>query len=95
LDAEVVYRTFCMYGGENPPVTAQEAPFELHPGEPLCLRIFLDRSILEVFANGRQCVTQPIYPTRPDSLGVTVFARGGSVTVASLDAWDMAPANPW
>jgi sucrose-6-phosphate hydrolase SacC (GH32 family) len=74
-------------------VTAQEAPFELSPGEPLKLRIFLDRSVLEVFANGRQCVTQRIYPTRSDSLGVTLFSRGGSVDVKSLDTWDMGQTN--
>ena len=74
-------------------VTAQEAPFELLPGESLKLRVFLDRSVLEVFANGRQCVTQRIYPTRGDSLGVTLFSSGGSVDVKSVDAWDMAPAN--
>ena len=74
-------------------VNAQEAPFELLPGESLKLRIFLDRSVLEVFANGRQCVTQRIYPTRGDSLGVALFSRGGNVNVKFLDAWDMAPAN--
>jgi sucrose-6-phosphate hydrolase SacC (GH32 family) len=74
-------------------VTAQEAPFELSPGESLKLRIFLDRSVLEVFANGRQCVTQRIYPTRSDSLGVTLFSRGGSVDVKSLDTWDMGQTN--
>ena len=74
-------------------VAVQEAPFELLPGESLKLRIFLDRSVLEVFANGRQCVTQRIYPTRSDSLGVTLFSRGGSVDVKSVDAWDMAPAT--
>jgi beta-fructofuranosidase len=51
--------------------------------------------MLEVFANGRQCVTQRIYPTREDSLGVSLFARGGSALVRSLDAWDMAASNPW
>ena len=74
-------------------VTAQEAPFELLPGEPVKLRIFIDRSVLEVFANGRQCVTQRIYPTRSDSLGVILFSRGASVDVKSVDAWDMAPAT--
>ena len=74
-------------------VQAQEAPFELAPGEGLSLRLFLDRSVLEVFANSRQCITQRIYPTRPDSLGVLLFSRGGSVSVKSLQAWDMAPAH--
>jgi beta-fructofuranosidase len=52
----------------------------------------LDRSILEVFANGRQCLTQRLYPSRPDSLGVKLVARGGQATGARLDAWRMAPA---
>jgi len=74
-------------------VKAQEAPFALAPGERLRLHLYLDRSVLEVFANGRQSITQRIYPTRADSLGVRLFARGGAATVASLCAWDMAPAQ--
>ena len=80
---------------EEQTVRAQQAPLELRDGETLKLRIFLDRSLLEVFANGRQCITQRIYPTRPDSLGVGLFSRGGSVRVRSLQAWDLAPANSY
>lgn len=76
-------------------VTEQIAPFELKPGEPLQLRVFLDRSVLEVFANGRQCITQRIYPSRPDSLGVSLFAREGTARFSSLDAWSISPANSW
>ncbi len=36
-----------------------------------------------------------IYPSRADSLGVALVARGGSVNVRSLDAWDISPANSW
>ena len=42
--------------------TVQAAPFHLVAGEPLELRVFIDRSVIEVFANRRQSV----YPTRPD-----------------------------
>jgi sucrose-6-phosphate hydrolase SacC (GH32 family) len=75
--------------------SAQQAPFELADGERLKLRIFLDRSVLEVFANGRQCMTQRIYPTREDSLGVSVFAYGGETTLKSLDVWEMRTTNSW
>jgi beta-fructofuranosidase len=95
LDKQIKYYTCCMYGGENPEVTEQAAPFELRDGEPLQLRVFIDHSIVEVFANERQCVTQHVYPTREDSLGITLFAKGGEAKVTSIDAWDMAPANPW
>jgi len=76
-------------------VRVQDAPLELRDGEPLRLRVFLDRSIIEVFANGRQCVTQRIYPSRDDALGVVLFSKGGVAEATSLDAWDMAPTNPW
>ena len=71
------------------------ASVKLRNGEKLELRIFIDRSILEVFANGRQCITQRIYPTRKDSTGIELFSKGGSMIVESLQAWDMAATNPW
>lgn len=39
--------------------------------------------------------TQRIYPTRKDSRGVELFSRGGSMTVESIKARDMAVTNPW
>lgn len=65
------------------------APFELREGEPLKLRIFVDRSIVEVFANGRQCLAVRAYPHRKDSIGVSLTARGGEATLRSLEAWQM------
>ena len=70
---------------------SQEAPFKLVDGELLKLHIFLDRSVMEVFANKRQCLTQRIYPTRADSLGVSIFANGGEAFLNTLDAWTMTP----
>lgn len=70
-------------------IVPQVAPFVLQPGEELDLRIFIDRSIAEVFANGRQCVTKRIYPTRTDSLGIQAFASGGESRITCIDAWDM------
>jgi len=72
----------------------QTGPLELPAGMPLELRVFVDRSIVEVFANGRQCLTARIYPDRSDSLGVELFARGGNARVRSLDAWEMASIWP-
>ena len=72
----------------------QTGSLELDAGTPLELRVFVDRSIVEVFANGRQCLTARIYPDRPDSLGVELFSRGGKARVQSLDAWEMASIWP-
>ena len=54
----------------------------------------LDRSLLEVYANGRQCVTQRIYPTRQDAVEVLLLvAHRGVAMVRRLDAWELAPAH--
>ena len=72
----------------------QRGTLELAPGEPLRIRVFLDRSIVEAFANDRQCLTKRVYPSRADSLGVALFARGGPAVVRSLDLWRMASVWP-
>lgn len=75
-------------------VRVQAAPFVLEAGERLQLRVFVDRSILEVYANRRQCVTQRIYPTRSDSQGTAVFCRGQNATVHCIRAWNMNTCRP-
>lgn len=67
----------------------QGGPFALDPGEPLQLRIFIDHSVIEVFINGRATLTTRVYPTRPDSLGIDLFCRGGQARLRSLDVWEM------
>jgi beta-fructofuranosidase len=71
----------------------QAGPFDLAPQEALKLRIFLDGSVVEVFANGRACLTSRIYPTQMESLGLGIFARGGKAKIRSLDAWVMQPIS--
>jgi beta-fructofuranosidase len=66
----------------------RSCPLELGPVEPLTLRIFLDHSVVEVFANERACLTSRIYPTRADSLGVLPFATQRA-ELSSLDIWEM------
>ena len=69
-------------------------PFELQEGELLTLRIFIDKSIVEVFANDRQAVMRRIYPSRKDSVDVKLFSRGGTSKAILVEAWDMMPSNP-
>ena len=80
---------------ENRETFVQVAPFELKAGELLRLHVFLDRSILEVFINKRQCLTQRIYPSGAESLGVSLTGHGGVASVRRLDAWEVAPSNAW
>jgi len=57
--------------------------------EPLKLRVFVDKSVVEVFVNGNQCVAQRVYPGREDSAGVSLRAQGRDAVLKSLDAWQM------
>jgi len=94
LSSDVFQRYPIAIGGvEQLDIRVQTAPFELKQNEPLKLRIFIDKSILEVYANRRQCVTQRIYPTRPDSLNIAIFTRRGTVKVKGVDAWDIKTIN--
>lgn len=62
-------------------------PLSLKPGEPLRLHVFLDRSTVEVFANRRACLSCRTYPTQEDSLGIELFAEGGTASVRKLRVW--------
>jgi beta-fructofuranosidase len=64
-------------------------PLTLAADEPLLLHIFLDRSVIEVFANYRLCMSSRIYPSRTDSLGIGCFVLGGSARIKALDIWEM------
>ncbi len=55
----------------------ERAPLVLAPGENLQLRIFVDRSVVEIFANDRQAIGRRVYPSREDSLDVVLIAKGG------------------
>ena len=57
--------------------------------EPLRLRVFVDRSIVEVFVNGRQCVAARIYPDRADSQGISFRSQGVASEITELDIWEM------
>ncbi len=70
----------------RPPETAQVV---LDKGELLNLRVFIDKTIVEVFVNGRQCVALRVYPGRADSVGVSLRAQGREAVLKSLDAWQM------
>lgn len=76
------------------PKSIEAGPLVLGPGEPLRLRVFVDKSVVEVFANGRQAVMRRVYPSRRDATAVVLFSHGGAAQVRSLRAWDMMPANP-
>lgn len=71
------------------PRVVETADVPMNKGERLKLRVFIDRSVVEVFVNGRQCIALRTYPTRDDSQGVSLRAFGKKARLMKLDAWQM------
>ncbi len=69
--------------------TVETAPLPLAAGETLQLHLYIDHSVIEVFAGDRVCLTSRVYPTRSDSSGVNLVALGGRVELRSLDVWTL------
>jgi beta-fructofuranosidase len=66
-----------------------KAPLHLSKGERrIMLRIFLDRSVLEVFANETVCLTKTIKPLAVDS-SLELRAQGGKALAKRVEAWPM------
>jgi beta-fructofuranosidase len=66
----------------------RDAALSLSPAEPLRLRVFLDRSIIEVFANERVVMTSRIYPPAE----CTGFDVLNPALLRRFCAWPMRPA---
>ena len=67
----------------------ETADFRLKPNQNLQLRVFVDRSVVEVFVNDNQCVAVRTYPDRSDSTLVSLRSQGTSTRLISLDCWQM------
>ena len=70
------------------------APVLLEPDERIRLRLFIDKSVVEVFVNERQVMVERVFPSRDDSLGVSLRAQGNQATMTSLEAWQMKSIDP-
>jgi fructan beta-fructosidase len=76
-----------------PTMGVQTAPLNLHGGL-LRLRILVDASSVEVFADqGEVVLADQIFPDA-SSTGVSAFAAGGTATLVHLTAWPLASIWP-
>lgn len=75
-------------------VGTTEAPFavaELPAGEDVELRIFIDKYLVEVFANDRQALLVAHLDQR--GTGLDAFTVGAPTTIKRLDIWKLRPTN--
>ncbi|MDH3244829.1 MAG: ThuA domain-containing protein [Saprospiraceae bacterium] len=76
-------------------LSEQRAPLALKEGESLKLDVFIDKAIIEVFANGTQCVTQVVYPELQESDEIVLTTGDVPAKVRKMEAWKMRATNPY
>ena len=67
-----------------------EQCFYLEPSEELNVRFFLDRSVLEVFVNGRVALAARVSPTSGKNDRVSVISRGDGIMLKKIEAYAIA-----
>jgi beta-fructofuranosidase len=75
-------------------VGTTDAPFavaDLPAGEDVTLRIFVDKYLVEVFANDRQAVLSSYAEER--ATGLDAFTIGAPTQISALDIWKLRPTN--
>jgi len=72
----------------------ETGPLKLQNNEDLELKIFIDRSIVEVFANGKQCLTLRTYPLLKNSNGISGFSKGSDAELISIKCWSIKSIWP-
>lgn len=85
-----VTKSSISYGTNN----IESAPLELADSENLELQIFVDKGIVEVFANGKQAIARPIYPMLGGHI-VKLVSQGERSIIKSVNSWSIAPSNPY
>lgn len=62
------------------------------PGETLKLNVFIDHSIIDIFAGDRWATSIRVFPTSTDATGIAAFAEG-PVKAKSLCGWVLDPQS--
>ena len=62
--------------------------FYLQPDEPIKARIFLDRTVVEVFVNGRVALTARVSPAAGNR-GISITSRGDGLTLSKLESYEL------
>jgi len=98
--------TLLYYDGETETLNIDRTESSLDPDVPkgvhggkmtldygrLKLRIYLDRSMIEAYANGKRSITSRVYPTQADALGLELWSEGKGAVVESLQVWSLGSA---
>lgn len=56
---------------------------------PTIFHLFLDKSVIELFLNYRECMTGHFYPKKDKKFNIALTVRNGSATIKRLDYWNL------
>jgi len=68
----------------------EEQTFYLAPDEKLNVRIFLDRSVIEVFVNGKVALAARVAPSSRKNESASITSRGESLLMTSFKAYKLS-----
>ena len=74
--------------------TTVASPLETAEADSVELRIFIDYSVVEVFADQRAAIAKSTRPQREDSRHIFLFSEGGPSSFEG-EIWEMMPSNPY
>ena len=75
-------------GKETMQIGNIDPPFQLKEGEDLTLRIFIDKNLVEVFANDRQAAAVSHEYIR-ENPNISLFTKDADLVVEEVKAWKM------
>ena len=58
-------------------------------GESFKLHIFIDKALIQAYANDVKSITSWAYPSLEESKGLQIWAEGGDAKVKSMQVWEM------
>ena len=87
------YTSNIMCDTNNIVITAQRVTLEINDCKKLNLHIFIDRSIIEIYANDRICMTARLFPQNERSLYMKLCGKGSCFK--NIDMWNIESTNPW
>jgi len=80
---------------KTPIATTESSPMKLDNTEPLKLRVFIDRCMIEVFANdGRLALSRVVYPPA-GATAIALYSVGAAISAKHVRVWDIMPTNPY
>jgi hypothetical protein len=82
------------YDGETLTMGATNVPFSMENGESLRLRLFVDRSVSELFVNDGRLAITTIQPMPITPIDVEAEPHGSPIELLSFTAWELNSMNP-